>query len=39
MDMFGGIFQEIGLGKKTAKQGLAEGQEQALKVCTECVLK
>ena len=39
MDLFGGIFQEIGLAKKTAKQGLAEGQEKASKICEDCVLK
>ena len=38
MDVMSGIVQEVGLGKKTAEQGLKEGQEKVLAICTKCTL-
>jgi len=39
LDVMGGILQEIGLGKKTAENGMKEGQQKVLQLCTDCVLK
>jgi multiple sugar transport system substrate-binding protein len=38
MDVLSGIVQEVGLGKKTAEQGLKEGQEKVLVICAKCTL-
>lgn len=38
MDVLSGIVQEVGLGKKTAEQGLKEGQAKVLAICTKCTL-
>jgi multiple sugar transport system substrate-binding protein len=38
MDVMSGIVQEVGLGKKTAEQGLKEGQEKVLAICKKCTL-
>jgi multiple sugar transport system substrate-binding protein len=38
MDVMSGIVQEVGLGKKTAEQGLKEGQEKVLAICQKCTL-
>jgi multiple sugar transport system substrate-binding protein len=38
MDVMSGIVQEVALGKKTAEQGLKEGQEKVLAICTKCTL-
>jgi multiple sugar transport system substrate-binding protein len=39
LDIVGGILQEIGLGKKSAEEGMKEGQQKVLQLCTDCVLK
>jgi hypothetical protein len=33
-----GLVQEIALGRKTAEQGLKEGQEKILAICKRCTL-
>jgi multiple sugar transport system substrate-binding protein len=38
MDVMSGLVQEIALGKKTAEQGLKEGQERVLAICKKCTL-
>ena len=38
MDVMSGIVQEVALGRKTAEQGLKEGQEKVLAICTKCTL-
>jgi multiple sugar transport system substrate-binding protein len=38
MDVLVGIVQEVGLGKKTAEDGLKEGQQKVLAICQKCVL-
>ena len=38
MDVMSGIVQEIALGKKTAEQGLKEGQEKVMAICSKCTL-
>jgi multiple sugar transport system substrate-binding protein len=38
MDVLVGIVQEVGLGKKTAEQGLKEGQQKALAICQKCTV-
>ncbi len=37
-DVLGGILQEIALGRKTAEEGLREGQEKVLAICKQCLL-
>lgn len=37
-DVLGGILQEIALGKKSAAEGLREGQEKVLQICEKCTL-
>jgi multiple sugar transport system substrate-binding protein len=39
LDVMGGILQEVGLGKKSAEDGMKEGQKKVLELCKECVLK
>ena len=39
MNVMGGIFQQIGTGKKSVEEGLKEGQLRVLEICKECVLK
>jgi multiple sugar transport system substrate-binding protein len=38
MDVMSGLVQEIALGKKTAEQGLKEGQEKVLAICAKCTI-
>ncbi len=38
MDVMSGLVQEIALGRKTAEQGLKEGQEKVLAICKQCTL-
>jgi multiple sugar transport system substrate-binding protein len=38
MDVMSGLVQEVALGRKTAEQGLKEGQEKVLAICTKCTL-
>lgn len=38
MDVMTGLVQEVALGKKTAEQGLKEGQEKVLAICKKCTL-
>ena len=37
-DVLSAIIQEIALGKKTAEQGLKEGQQKVLSLCKKCFL-
>ena len=39
LDIMGAIFQEVGLGKLTADQGMKDGQKKMLGVCEQCYLK
>ena len=38
MDVMSGLVQEVALGRKTAEQGLKEGQEKVLAICKKCTL-
>jgi multiple sugar transport system substrate-binding protein len=38
MDVMSGLVQEIALGRKTAEEGLKEGQEKVLAICKRCTL-
>jgi multiple sugar transport system substrate-binding protein len=38
MDVMSGLVQEVALGRKTAEQGLKEGQEKVLAICSKCTL-
>lgn len=38
MDVLAGVVQEIALGRKSAEQGLREGQEKVLAICQKCTL-
>jgi multiple sugar transport system substrate-binding protein len=38
MDVMSGIVQEVALGRKSAEQGLKEGQEKVLAICKKCTL-
>ena len=38
MDVMSGIVQEVALGKKTAEEGLKEGQTKVLAICRKCTL-
>jgi multiple sugar transport system substrate-binding protein len=38
MDVLVGIVQEVGLGRKTAEEGLKEAQQKVLAICQKCTL-
>ena len=38
MDVMSGLVQEVALGRKSAEQGLKEGQEKVLAICKKCTL-